>query len=302
MKTPSRVIVTASDENYAHLCLGLLKSLGRWAKITYVLDLGLTEPTRRQMARLCAGVIPIPDTLWSPPDLDWPYLDAMTVRPQLPKIFEHEYIMWIDCDVWVQNRAAVATYFRAAAENPVNFAITVTVDPEYPRVINNYIWYQETFLASHTDYWGAEVAQQLFGKAIFNSGVMAASRHSPVWDAYMDGVANLYTNNEKVRTTWALAHMAEQQSLNRVLHESGFSTVLPSDYNWMSHAGPLRRRRFHVETLVGKRRPHVVHLADYRGHEAHYRENFLHYESRRARLSRFVRQRVKRLLRIGHTA
>lgn len=272
------------------------------AKYTYVLDLGLTERTRRQMARLCAGVIPIPDTLWSPTGLDWPYLDAMTVRPQLPKIFEHEYIMWIDSDIWVQNQAAIPTYFRAAAQNPENFAITVTVDPEYPRVINNYMWYQETFLASHTDYWGAEVAQQLFGKAIFCSGIMAASRHSPVWDAYMDGVANLYTNNEKVRTTWALAHMAEQQSLHRVLHESGLSTVLPTEYNWMCHAGPLRRRRFHVETLVGKRRPHVVHLADYRGQAPHYRENFLHYETRRARLSRFVRQRVKRLLRVGHTA
>lgn len=302
MSNASKVIVTAVDENYAHLCHSLLTSLGRWAKQTYVLDLGMTEPTRRLLARQCAGVIDIPEHVWSASDLEWPYLDAMTVRPQLPKIFDHEYIMWIDSDIWIQNRAAIATYFRVAAENPENFALTVTVDPEYPRVIDDYVAYQDKFLALHTAYWGPEVAQQLFGKAIFNSGVMAASRDSPVWESYFTAVADMYTNNEKVRSTWNFAHMAEQQSLHRVLHESGRATILPSEYNWLCQTGPLRRRGFHVETLVGRRRPHVVHLVAYRGREAHYRENFLLYESRRQRISRFVRQRLRRLLTPGHTA
>jgi hypothetical protein len=97
-----------------------------------------------------------------------------------------------------------------------------------------------------------------------------------------------------VQDDWRLAHMAEQQCLHRILHESRRFTLMTADFNWVCHAGPLVRRGFFVETPNLRRRPRIVHLTVMRGLEAQYRENFLIYESRLARLSRFVRQRFTR--------
>jgi hypothetical protein len=87
--------------------------------------------------------------------------------------------------------------------------------------------------------------------------------------------------------------MAEQQSLNRVLHESQRLTILTADYNWVTHFGPLVRRGFFVETQRLRRRPRIVHLTVLRYNEDDYRKNHLFYESRSHRIVRFVRERFR---------
>jgi hypothetical protein len=168
------------------------------------------------------------------------------------------------------------------------------VDAEYPYCVDDFAGHQERFRDMHTQLWDESVAEQLNGKAPLNSGVFAASRRSPVWQEFEDRVKDQYLHNTRVQDDWRLAHMAEQQCLHRILHESRRFTLMTAEFNWVCHAGPLVRRGFFVETPNLRRRPRIVHLTVMRGLEAQYRENFLIYESRLARLSRFVRQRFTR--------
>jgi hypothetical protein len=292
MKHSQRVIVTACDDNYAWLCLNLLKSLGKWARITHVIDLGLSSESRQAIAARCAGVIDIPDHVWTAAGIAVEYAGAMTIRPQLPQMFPHDYIMWMDADVWVQDRSAVKTYFDMAERHDGNFVLVPEMDAEYPFSVDALDVRQERLRDLHTQLWDAEVAEQLHGKALLNSGVFAASRHSPVWNAFEELVKTQYLDNTDLTDNVRLAHMAEQQSLNRVLHETQKFTPLTADFNWACHAGPLVRRGFFVETPNLRRRPHIVHLTLFAAREAIYRDNFLLYESRRSRIVRFVRQRL----------
>jgi hypothetical protein len=294
MSNASKVIVTASDENFAWTCLNLLESLGKWAGITHVIDIGLTPASRQAIESRCAGVIDVPENAWSTVGAATAYAGAMTIRPQLPQVFAQDYIMWIDADCWVQDRSAIDVYFELARANHENFVIATMVDAEYPYCVDDFAGHQERFRDMHTQLWDESVAEQLNGKAPLNSGVFAASRRSPVWQEFEDRVKDQYLHNTRVQDDWRLAHMAEQQCLHRILHESRRFTLMTAEFNWVCHAGPLVRRGFFVETPNLRRRPRIVHLTVMRGLEAQYRENFLIYESRLARLSRFVRQRFTR--------
>ena len=291
MKHSQRVIVTACDENYAWLCLNLLKSLGKWARITQVIDLGLSTESRQAIEARCAGVVDVPDHVWTAAGIAVEYAGAMTIRPQLPQLFTQDFIMWMDADVWVQNRSAVKTYFDLAQKNFGDFVIVAQLDSEYPHCVNAYDAQQDLLRGVHSKLWDKAVAEELHGKALLNSGVFATSRLSPVWKDFEEQVKMHYTENPMLAKNAQLAHIAEQQSLNRVLHDSQRFTVLTANFNWVCHAGPLVRRGFFVETPNLRRRPHIVHLTLFAAREAIYRENFLLYESRLHRIARFVRQR-----------
>jgi len=297
MKPSQRVIVSACDDNYAWLCLNLLKSLGKWARITHVIDLGLSAASRQAIEARCAGVIEVPRHVWTASGIATEYAGAMTIRPQLPELFAQEYIMWMDADVWLQNRSAVKTYFDLAQKNHGDFVIVAQLDSEYPYCVNEYDTQQELFRGVHSKLWDNAVAEELYGKALLNSGVFAASRLSPVWKDFEEQVKTQYTENPTLTENVQLAHMAEQQSLNRVLHETQRFTVLTANFNWVCHAGPLVRRGFFVETPNLRRRPHIVHLTLFAAREAIYRERHLLYESRLDRLRRFIRQRFEALAR-----
>lgn len=296
MGNDKRVIVTASDENYAGVCLNLLESLGKWSRITHVIDLGLSSESRRALESRCAGVIDAPEHAWKSNGVAVPYAAAMTLRPQLPQLFAHDYIMWIDADCWVQDRTAVKKYFEMAQKHDGNFVLVAELDVEYPHCVDAFEVRQEQLRDLHSQLWDETVAEELHGKAPLNSGVFAASRSSPVWNAFDEAVKAQYVGNSKLVDSTRLAHMAEQQSLNRVLHESQRLTILTADYNWVAHFGPLVRRGFFVETPRLRRRPRVVHLTVLRYNEEEYRKNHLFYESHGRRLMRFVRDQFRRRL------
>lgn len=291
MRNEKRVIVTACDENYAWVCLFLLKSLGKWSRITYVIDLGLTVESRRAIGSRCAGVIDAPEEAWESAGVAVSYAAAMTLRPQLPRLFKQDYIMWIDADCWVQNRSAVKKYFDMAQKHDGDFVLVAELDVEYPHCVDRFEVRQEKLRDLHSQLWDDAVADELHGKAPLNSGVFTASRLSPVWSAFDKMVKAQYLDNPKLADSTRLAHMAEQQSLNRILHESQRFTVLTADFNWLCHFGPLVRRGFYVETPRLRRRPQIVHLTVLRTHEAEYRKNVLFYESRSQSIGRLVRQR-----------
>lgn len=294
MSNATKVIVTASDENYAWLCLNLLNSLGKWARITHVIDIGLTPASRQAIESRCAGVVDVPEGAWTSAGVAVAYGGAMTIRPQLTRLFDHDYIMWIDADCWVQDRSAVSTYFDIAQRDHGNFVLAAELDVEYPHCIGAYDARMERLRDLHSQLWDESVAEELHGNVLMNTGVFAASRQSPVWNACEEHVKMQYLENTRLADSARLSHMAEQQSLNRVLHETQLFTVMPAEFNWTCGAGPLVRNGFFVETPILRRRPRIVHLTQLSAFEAQYREKYLIYESRRQRIRRFVRQRLLR--------
>jgi len=294
MSKETRVIVTASDENYAWLRLSLLESLGRWARITHVIDIGLAPASRKAIEARCAGVVDVPKDAWTSAGAAVTYAGAMTIRPQLPQLFDHDYIMWIDADCWVQDRSAVSTYFDIARRDHGNFVLAAELDVEYPHCIGAYDARMERLRDLHSQLWDESVAKELHGKALMNSGVFAASRQSAVWNSFEEHVKMQYLENTKLADSSRLSHMAEQESLNRVLHETQLFTVMTAEFNWTCGAGPLVRNGFFVETPILRRRPRIVHLTQLSAFEARYRQDFLLYENRRQRISRFIRQRLSR--------
>jgi hypothetical protein len=276
----SAAIVTACDEAFAPLMFGLVESLGRWRRFLYVIDIGLTDGTRREARRRGIKILSLPSDFFRNATLFAPYMRAMYVRPSLPELVDAELILWIDSDCWVQRLDAIEKYFDGADRFPLLFTICTMMDVDYGRCVKNYPAYHDGYYKINKALFGEEVADLLYGNAIFSSGVFAADRSAPVWKQWRNEVTQLYEENELVKTDYALAHMAEQQALNKVLHRAVGYNCLTSEFNWHCHCSEVVRTGSTVRIMPSGRVPSIVHLADFRSHGEDYRRRHLLYARR----------------------
>src|SRR5215471_12820709 len=116
-------IVFASDQGYVFLARGLVLSLNAAgfpnadAKLVLI-DLGCNEDARLWMRDHGVEIVPFDPTL-IPPKVEaviTPAQRAMAMRPWLPKLITHyDHIVWLDCDLWVQN-GDVIKHLRSGAQ------------------------------------------------------------------------------------------------------------------------------------------------------------------------------------------
>lgn len=213
-----------------------------------------------------------------------PYFRAMYLRPRLPELVDADLILWIDSDCWVQRQDAIAAYLEGAIHFPELFTITPMVDVDYPRCIdNNYLTYQEIYRGMHQRLFGDKEANFLHGRAILSSGVFAADRRSPVWQDWWRETHRQYTTNTNVQTDAGLAHMAEEQSLNKVLHRTGRYNCLTAEMNWHCHCSDVVREGSTVRIRRSRRVPAILHLAMFGERGQEYRRKRLLYEPPRWR-------------------
>jgi hypothetical protein len=208
----------------------------------------------------------------------------MYLRPSLPQLFDSNLILWIDSDCWVQRLEAVDTYLDGAIRFPGSFTICPILDVDYPRCIQQYLWYQNMYVPVHEKLFGKEEADFLFGKAIFSSGVFAAHWDSPVWSNWRHEVRQLYEQNEHVRAANNLAHLGEQQALNKVLHRTGAFNCVTADMNWHCHCSEVVRDDARVRVVPSGREPAIVHLCMFPERGEEYRAKRLLYEPRSDRI------------------
>jgi hypothetical protein len=176
------ILISACDARYFALAGELIESV-RTAAPTLALDLGLLDlgllPEQRQHFAAAGIEVVTPD--WDIPGIRLPanenWYKAMTARPFLPRYFaNHDLLMWLDADVWVQRGEALASFLQGAER----FGLAIV-----PEAHAAYNLEKCGAVALHTHTY-----QQAFGPAhaahlmqfpILNSGAFAARRTSPIW-------------------------------------------------------------------------------------------------------------------------
>lgn len=274
----SLTIVTASDDAFVPLLLGLWESLGSWQSALAVIDIGLGAQARGELQRRGIRIIGIPGEFFNQVPLLASYFRAMYLRPSLPQLIDSDLIMWIDADCWIQRLESIEVYLNGAVQFPDALTICPLLDVDYPRCIRDYAAYQANYSSIFGRLFGAAEADFLYGKAIFSSGVFAAHRDSQVWMAWRSEVRAIYENNEAVRTDIDLGHIAEQAALNKTLHHSGHYNCVTADHNWHCHCSEVIREGSRIVILPSRREPAIIHLCNYPRHRDEYHAKRLLYE------------------------
>lgn len=261
----NRIVISAADAGYFLLLSELLESLRLAQKDLAqtqfsfdigILDLGLTGAQRCSLIE--SGIIVVQPG-WDIPGIQLPdhqrWYQAMTARPFLPAHFpHHELLMWLDADTWVQDSSIIPIYFQAAQQ--YGFGIVPEIHRSY------HVHYAGSgALAMHrgayTAAFGEEVAEQLMGYPILNSGAFAAHHASPVWKQWAEICTQAMSRGPTKHS--------EQAALNLTLYSGSKDSFhpLPARFNWVC---PLANPLWDVQQmrLVEPALPHdvigLVHL------------------------------------------
>lgn len=231
MTLPRVIVVTGADSKYFLLLRDCLQSLRAFPELSDidigVLDLGLDAVHLEWLAAQSVSVVsPGWDIDLSNYPLVPSYFKAMTARPHLRRHFpNHDVIMWLDSDIWVQDPAFVRVYIDAAAAE--GFAITPELDRAY-----SILYGQNTLRLFHHNVYaqcfGRAVADRLIDFPILNSGAVAIHRAHPIWEEWRKAL-HLTIN------TVVLLH-SEQAALNYAAYLSpGLPRpqMLPAAANWV---------------------------------------------------------------------
>jgi len=191
------------------------------------------------------------------------YQRALLCRPFLPQMFpDADVLIWLDCDMWVQDVVGLRAIFEEASKRPRRMLISQEVH-------NGYITNKFTFnnrcrdmAELYAPIYGARVAEGLSNLPTFNSGLFAASIHHPVWAPWQAEIEEIFLRRHSSLSPFVL-HFAEQISLNVVLRRIGAFTCFDSSYNYVSLWNPPVRDEYGVVRHVAP--PHlpvgVIHLA-----------------------------------------
>src|SRR4051794_25194872 len=166
----------------------------------------------------------------------------------------------------------------ARSSSPINLRCAM-LDIDYARCIEDYLAYQQGYRKQYEALFGADLAESLFCKAILSAGVFAGRRTSPVWGEWRSAVAGIYDGGLAFEDA-NLAQMAEQLSLNVVLHRTRKYHILNAEMNWHCHCSNVVREGELVRIMPSGRMPAIVHLADLKSTHRieHYRNSRLFYE------------------------
>lgn len=255
------VIVTAGDDNYIDILLGLLRSIrahpqGADAPVT-ALDLGFSDANRARLGEMGVRCVR--------PDWDYPFTEAypeffkaMVSRPHLPKYAgDAETIIWLDADVWVQDWGAIDLLLQGADE--AGFAIVPELDRSYtpfyngePYVNHQFYWYKTCF--------DEAVARKICFYPLLNCGVFAARANAPHWKAWADRLADSLSR--------AVLFVSEQTALNVALRLDDLPlSLMPASCNWICfRSQPMCSPDGAL--LLDPHPPHaplgIIHLAGYK--------------------------------------
>ena len=236
MKT---IIITASDEKYADITRGLLRSLHQWGDLPCgeigLLDVGLSEKTREEFARYASVIVEPGWDFEIDPAMrqEQPYLRAKLARPRLPAYFPgRDLYLWLDADIWVQNRFAIEWFFEAARTG--GMAVVPSSDRSYAFHPTHIEWRWNHLHA----YFGDEAMQLYHFKQYYNSGAFALVRDAPHWDVWAKWFESALEADP--------ARVSDQAVMNYAIWKDDLPVhPLPSRCNWLCH---FRTPAFDVAT------------------------------------------------------
>jgi len=246
-----KLIVTAANSRYFSLLKGLIESTGDEYKFG-ILDLGLEDYEKKYLLDKGHEIV-VPTAIISKPDSRLSVL-GYSERPCITEFFpEYDSYLWLDADIWVQDRTAIDDLFQAAE------SFDVCVIPEIDRN-----WISDTGIASKTWkneklalYYGSGIAGKLSEFPMINSGVLCAKKDSQIWNLWKSCLRLILENNEP-------DFGVDQVALNYAIYTSQVSVGLFSIlYNWVAHIGlPMLNGNTLVEPMPPYNAVKLVHASD----------------------------------------
>jgi hypothetical protein len=242
---PRNIVITAANDLYLPLALGLLRSLrGLAFSVPFdigVLDVGLGEDAKAQIAAFGATIVPARVDIDYPDRLAWekqaPAFRSLTARPYFRDTFQgYDVYMLVDADAWAQTPEAIDTMLAGAAAEDSLF-VAAEIDRDYrPYFLSSQPW--EYQLKWYRANFPAETVAAIFPRPMLNAGVWAMRATSPVWKAWGDeytACLQRFTRMTKQQ------FMCDQLSLNIAVYTKGLPLkIMPAEFNWLSlYALPL---------------------------------------------------------------
>ncbi len=281
-------IVFSCDQAYFFLARGLVLSLADCGypnpdtKLVLV-DIGCDAEAVAWMKDHGVAVVPFDPAVLPPvvAAVITPSQRAMAMRPWLPQLVPgYEHIIWLDCDLWLQN-AEVIQYLRAGANAS---PLSVTLAPGSSHFNGRFYADIEALIEMQRVWYDSccepEMARQLSITLHYSSAVFGMRRSSPVWAAWGEEIARVYpavaARNPRI------VHMAELIAMNIVLFRTKQFIRLDPLYNFHCNgAGAMRLTDGRVVTnmILPFRDIGVIHLANWSLLRARYMELQLLYRN-----------------------
>lgn len=239
MSAPRNIIVTAANDPYLPLALGLLRSLRGLNYTTPfdigVLDVGLGADAKIQIAAFGATIVPARVDIDYPDREAWeqqlPGFRSMTARPFLRDYFPgYDVYMWMDADAWVQTPEAIDTMLPNAFTGDDLYIIS-EIDRDYrPYFLSSQPW--EYHLNWYRANFPNEVVSAIFPRPMLSDAIFALRATSPIWKAWADVyTASLHRVTQMTRQQF----MCDQLSLNIAVYTQGLPLkIMPAEFNWLS--------------------------------------------------------------------
>ncbi|MFA5040482.1 MAG: hypothetical protein WC464_02470 [Bdellovibrionales bacterium] len=239
MTISRNIVITAANDTYLPLALGLLRSLrGLSFSVPFdigILDVGLSDAAKAQLAPFDVKIIPARVDIDYPDREAWekqlPGFRAMTGRPYLRDYFpEYDVYMWMDADTWVQTPEALDTMLPGAAEENALF-IASEIDRDYkPYFLSSQPW--EYHLKWYRANFPAERVAAIFPRPMLNTGVFAMQANSPLWKVWGEECTASLRRAAKMTKQ---QFMCDQLSLNIAVYMQGLPLrVMPAEFNWLT--------------------------------------------------------------------
>ena len=277
MKT---IIVTAADEKYAEMALGLLRSLHQWGELPCgeigLLDLGLSEASRNALSPY-VSVIAEPgwDFAIAPESREQrPHLRALLARPKLPNYFPgRDLYLWLDADMWVQDRAAIDLFFTAAASGAMG--LVPSNDRCYVYHPTHIQWRWDNL----SSYFGQEASNLYHYSPYYNAGAFSLRGDAIHWSLWEKWFTQALANDP--------GRVCDQAVLNFAIWKEALAIYpLPSRCNWLCQysipAFDLSKRLF-LEPYIPHMPLGILHLAGRsKNHtvKTHFQDGILDFDLR----------------------
>jgi len=233
------VIVSLADANYFELLNELVDSIKSFEKskdiAICILDAGLTN---EQKIILSKKVDEIKSAEW---DIEVPafkikgkeWLKSQVSRAFLPKYFpNYEKYLWIDCDAWVNDWAAVELYFKACENGKLG--ITQTLGPGY-KIMSKVKWLigkvaiikSQNFKHAVKSRISMSKARKLAFAPHINIGVFSLEKNSPGWASWQKNL------NQTLKSGNIFG--SEGLAINMSVYIDDLETeFLPLNCNWIA--------------------------------------------------------------------
>lgn len=222
-----RIIITATDDGYAELTLDLLRSLHQWetplADAIGVLDVGMGAAAREQIGRYANTIVEPGWDFHVDPAIreQRPHVRALLARPMLRDYFPgYDRYLWLDSDMWVQERFAVEWFFAAGTNEAM--ALVPSSDRSY-HYHSSHIHWRRSYLEA---YFGEDALQLYQTSQYYNAGAFclsAKAAHWALWARYFQQALARRPHN-----------VCDQAVLNYMIWKENLRIhPLPSRCNWL---------------------------------------------------------------------